>query len=322
MIRLGLCCLFVEQPIKFSTTTATHLLKLPENERLQKLSRLCLANAEALKQAYEFCAQAGIGCFRINSQILPLKTHPQLVYQVEELPDGKNIVTVFKQCGDLLRQHALRASFHPDQFVVLNSPNPQTVASSLAEIEYQNEVAEWVGADVINIHAGGGYGDKPAALRRFTEAFKRLSPPARQRVTIENDDKTYAPSELLPLCHELAIPLVYDVHHHRCRPDGLSIEEATAAALKTWRREPMFHLSSPLDGWQGKQPYRHHDYIDTADFPGQWLQLDCDITIEVEAKAKELAVLQLKKFLASKTKSAAATKVLQKRANKRNPAEL
>lgn len=302
MIRLGLCCLFVEQPIKFSTTTATHLLKLPEKERLQKLSRLCLSNAEALKQAYEFCLQAGIGCFRINSQILPLKTHPQLTYQVKDLPDGKSIIATFRQCGDLLHQHALRASFHPDQFVVLNSPNPQTVASSLAEIEYQNEVAEWVGADVINIHAGGGYGDKPAALKRFAEAFARLSPSARQRVTLENDDRTYTPSDLLPLCHELAIPLVYDVHHHRCLADALSIEEATAAALQTWQREPMFHLSSPIEGWLGKQPHRHHDYIDTSDFPDSWLNLTCDFTIEVEAKAKELAVLQLKQFLTGRKK--------------------
>lgn len=322
MIRLGLCCLFVEQPIKFSTTTATHLLKLSEKERLQKLSRLCLANAEALKQAYEFCAQTGIGCFRINSQILPLKTHPQLAYQVTDLPDGKSIIATFRQCGELLRQHALRASFHPDQFVVLNSPNPRTVSSSLAEIEYQNEVAEWVGADVINIHAGGGYGDKPAALKRFAEAFTRLSPSARQRVTLENDDKTYTPSELLPLCHELAIPLVYDVHHHRCLPDDLSVEEATAAALQTWRREPMFHLSSPLEGWQGKQPHRHHDYIDTADFPDNWLQLDCDFTIEVEAKAKELAVLKLKQFLSNGKKSSKAAHPQIRRIGKRKAAGL
>ncbi|NLF97689.1 MAG: UV DNA damage repair endonuclease UvsE [Candidatus Riflebacteria bacterium] len=322
MIRLGLCCLFVEQPIKFSTTTATHLLKLSEKERLQKLSRLCLANAEALKQAYEFCAQTGIGCFRINSQILPLKTHPQLAYQVTDLPDGKSIIATFRQCGELLRQHALRASFHPDQFVVLNSPNPRTVSSSLAEIEYQNEVAEWVGADVINIHAGGGYGDKPAALKRFAEAFTRLSPSARQRVTLENDDKTYTPSELLPLCHELAIPLVYDVHHHRCLPDDLSVEEATAAALQTWRREPMFHLSSPLEGWQGKQPHRHHDYIDTADFPDNWLQLDCDFTIEVEAKAKELAVLKLKQFLSNGKKSSKSAQPQIRRIGKRKAAGL
>ena len=298
MIRLGLCCFFAEQPIKFSTTTATHLLKMQREEQLQKLSRLCLANAQALRQAYESCAGAGIGCFRINSQILPLKTHPKAGYQVKELPDGKKIIAVLRECGDLLRQHSLRASFHPDQFVVLNSPNPQTVTNSIAEIEYQAEVAEWVGVDVINIHAGGGYGDKKSALERFALGFSRLSQAARKRLTVENDDRTYTPSELLPVCHQLKIPLVYDVHHHRCLPDKLNIKEATDAAISTWNREPLFHLSSPIAGWQGEHPNRHHDYIDFTDFPGYWLTLTTDITIEVEAKAKELAVLRLKGDLA------------------------
>lgn len=293
MIRLGLCCIFKEQPIKFATTTATHLLKLGLEDRRQKLARLCLNNAEALYKAYEFCASSGIGCFRINSQILPLKTHPELAYRVEDLPEGNQIVAAFRNCGDLLRKRKLRASFHPDQFVVLSSPNPQTVASSLAEIEYQNEVAEWVGADVINIHGGGGYGDKPTALNRFAKAFARLSSAAKAKLTIENDDKTYTPSELLPLCHKLKIPLVYDVHHHRCLPDALSIEAATDAALTTWNREPLFHISSPLNGWKGSQPHRHHDYIDFKDLPACWLKLTDDLTLEVEAKAKEIAVLQL-----------------------------
>jgi UV DNA damage endonuclease len=85
---------------------------------------------------------------------------------------------------------------------------------------------------------------------------------------------------------------VYDVHHHRCLPDGLSVEEATEQAMATWNREPLLHISSPLEGWSGPKPQRHHDFIDLADFPDCWRGLNA--TIEVEAKAKELAVLQLK----------------------------
>ncbi|HMM60663.1 MAG TPA: UV DNA damage repair endonuclease UvsE, partial [Candidatus Rifleibacterium sp.] len=85
----------------------------------------------------------------------------------------------------------------------------EVVASSIAEIEYQTEVAGWVGADVINIHAGGGYGDKTAALERFKDGFNRLSASARKIVTLENDDKTFTPADLLPICNEMQIPLVY-----------------------------------------------------------------------------------------------------------------
>lgn len=303
MIRLGLCCIFVEQPIKFRTTTATHLLKKDRPAQLAKLSELCLENARSLLAAFKFCAAAGIGCFRINSQILPLKTHPGVGYAVGDLPAGGQIIDTFNECGRFLKKNNLRASLHPDQFVVLNSPRAEVVASSIAEIEYQAEVAGWVGADVINIHAGGGYGDKPAALERFKEGFQRLSASARQLVTLENDDKTFTPADLLPICNEMQIPLVYDVHHHRVLPDGMSIAAATAAALKTWNREPLFHLSSPLNGWGGAQPQQHHDYIDPADFPAEWR--DLEITVEVEAKAKELAILRLMNDLSLKKGSVA-----------------
>jgi UV DNA damage endonuclease len=97
------------------------------------------------------------------------------------------------------------------------------------------------------------------------------------------------------VCSELGVPLVYDVHHHRCLPDRLSIEQATHEALKTWDREPLFHISSPREGWKKTRPQYHHDYIDPADFPDCWKGLD--ITVEVEAKAKELAVTRLLKQL-------------------------
>jgi UV DNA damage endonuclease len=88
------------------------------------------------------------------------------------------------------------------------------------------------------------------------------------------------------------------VHHHRCLADGLSVSEITARARRTWSTEPVFHLSSPLAGWDGPRPQRHHDYIDPADFPPEWL--GWPLTVEVEAKAKELAVLKLLAELSGK----------------------
>lgn len=284
--------MFHEQPIKFATTTATAIGKMPRPDALTKLSRLCLQNADSLLAALDFCARNGIGCFRVNSQILPIKTHPEHGYAVGDLPDGDDIVRRFQRCGALAKKYDLRTCFHPDQFVVLNSQRSDVVEKSLLELEYQAEVAEWIGADVVNIHGGGAFGDKRKALVDFGLALGRLSPRARNRVTVENDDKIFTPADLAPICVATGIPLVYDVHHHRCNPDGLSIEEATRQALATWNREPMFHLSSPLEGWDGPKPERHHDLINVKDFPGCWN--DLDITVEIEAKAKEVAVLKLK----------------------------
>ena len=297
-IRLGLCCIFRDQPIKFRNTTVKSISSMSRDAALAKLSHLCLANAEALEVSLQFCVDNGIGCFRVNSQILPLKTHAQCGYNVFDLPDGEEVVRRFKMCGEFAHQHDVRTCFHPDQFVVLNSPRPEVVDRSVAELEYQAEVAEWVGADVVNIHGGGAYGDKIDALARFAQNLGRLSDRARSRLTIENDDTTYTPSDLLPLCQIEGIPLVYDVHHHRCNHDSLSVEDATAAAMATWNRQPMFHVSSPIDGWNGPKPQRHHDFIDLQDVPVCWRGLS--LTVEVEAKAKEIAVLKLRKQLAER----------------------
>jgi UV DNA damage endonuclease len=291
VIRLGLCCIFRDEPIKFRTTTATAIKRLSRDDGRRKLADLCAANAAALIAALQFCATHGIGCFRVNSQILPVKTHPEVGYDTEELPDGHQIVEQFRKCGRFAKKTGLRITFHPDQFVVLNSPKPEVVASSIQEIEYQSEVAQWIGADVINIHAGGAYGDKLTALKRFAKNLVRLSETARKLLTVENDDKIYTPADLLPLCKTEGLPLVYDVHHHRCNPDGMSVEQATRKALATWNREPLFHVSSPIQGWGNPKPERHHDFIDVKDFPASWRRKK--ITVEVEAKAKEVAVKRL-----------------------------
>ncbi len=290
-LRLGLCCQFANEPIKFRTTTATALQRLARPQQLARLAELCRDNAEALLSSLQYCARHGIGAFRINSQILPVKTHPVVGYDVEELPESDDLIARFRACGRFARAHQLRLSFHPDQFVVLNSPNPATAAHSLAELEYQAEVAAWVGADTINIHGGGGYGDKPAALKTLCRAIRALPRTVRSRLTLENDDKVFTPADLLPVCAAAGVPLVYDVHHHRCLPDGLSVAAATERARATWRGEPLFHISSPMEGWDGPKPSRHHDFVDAADFPTEWL--GWPLTVEVEAKAKEVAVVRL-----------------------------
>jgi UV DNA damage endonuclease len=111
-------------------------------------------------------------------------------------------------------------------------------------------------------------------------------------VALENDDRLFTPAALLRLCRRAAVPLVYDAHHHRCHPDGTGADEATEAAAATWGgREPWTHISSPRDGWAAANPRPHADYIDPADVPRSWLGRR--MTMDVEAKAKERAVLRL-----------------------------
>ncbi len=291
MIRLGLCCKFQEEPIRFHTATARFTSGLSHLQRNNKISQLCLRNALALLEAIEYCGKNNIGSFRINSQILPLKTHPDLKYSVDSLADAKEIKSAFSLCKKRAKDLSVRLTFHPDQFILLSSPDVIITKKSIEELDYQAQVSQWVGADVINIHAGGVYGDKRSALDRVAHALDKLTPAIRTRLTFENDDRSYTPADLLPFCKKHAVAFVYDVHHHRCLPDNLSVKEVTAEALKTWNREPLFHISSPKETWASNNPRWHHDYINIKDFPDCWQNLN--ITVEVEAKAKELAVKKL-----------------------------
>jgi len=289
--RFGLCCLFKNEPITFRRTTAAFLIKQARDDQKKSLAQLCLHNARSLMAALTYCRDHGIGSFRINSQILPLTTHPEVGYSVSGLPGGSDIIDSFKECGAFCRRHDLRTTFHPDQFIVLSSADPGIVQRSVAELVYQAEVAGWVHADVINLHGGGAYGDKEVALKRLVRVIKSLPRKVRSLLTLENDDRVYTPADLLPVCRATGVPFVYDVHHHRCLPDGLSIEDATRQALATWNHEPLFHLSSPLGGWSSGTIRNHDDFINPADIPECWRELK--ITVEVEAKAKELAVQEL-----------------------------
>lgn len=298
-MRYGLCCLFAHEPVSFRATNAKTLSALSRNDQLHKLSGICHANAHSLLLALETVQRLGIGAFRIMSPLFPRMTHPDVGYQLGDLPDGDAIARLLGTIRGFAGQHDVRLSFHPDQFIVLSSPHSAVVSNSILELEYQGRLAEAVGADVINIHAGGVYGDRLAALQRLGEVVADLPDFVRSRLTLENDDVSYTVRDLLPVCNKLSIPLVYDVHHHRCNPDGLSVEEATDLAGETWRRsgrEQYCHISSPRAGWESSNPRPHADYIDPADFPGCWTGRK--MTVDIEAKAKELAVVRLMEGLA------------------------
>ena len=290
-IRWGLCCLFVEEPIRFGIRQATHLGRFDRVRQLEMLAATVRNNGDSLLRAIRYCHGHGIGAFRVNSRLFPLTTHPALGYRLEELPGYAAIEEVYGQARAAAAHLNVRLGFHPDQFTLLSSPDAGVTTRSLAELAYHAEAAELIGADVITLHGGGGYGDKVAALARLTRNIERLPQPIRSRLALENDDRIYTPAELLPICAQTGIPFVYDVHHHRCHQDGLSVEEVTERALATWPREPLFHLSSPKVGWGNGNPRPHHDFIDPGDIPSCWLPRS--ITVEVEAKAKELALARL-----------------------------
>ena len=296
MVRLGLCCTFLDEPIKFRTTTARHVSTLDPQRRVDFLRELALHNADALDEAITWCATHRVGAFRVQNGLLPLYTHPEVGWTLDGQA-GRGVAERLRAAGTNARDAGIRLSFHPDQYIVPGSLNPATVTASLRELEYMAEVAELIGAEQLTIHGGGAQGGKAASLARLGHGLDRLSPRARARVVLENDDRVYTVEDLLPLCTAAQVPLIYDVHHHRCNPDRYTIEEATGLAAATWgEREPWAHLSSPIVAWSLKGDHRPHaDYIDPEDFPHCWLGRR--MSVDIEAKAKEQAVLRLAQWM-------------------------
>jgi UV DNA damage endonuclease len=297
--RWGLCCQFVDSPIKFRQATHRYVSTLEERERVRYLSDIVRSNGEALAAAVSHCAELGIGAFRITSQMMPLATHPESGFKVAHLEDPDGILSVYAKARELARKHDIRLSFHPDQFVVLNSLTERVVTSSVTEMNHHAVVAELTGAEALTLHVGGKVEGTERALSRLERGVDMLDPSARQRLALENDDRLFSPADLLPFCERTGIPFIYDVHHHRCNPDNMPVSEATQRAVATWNgREPWMHISSPRDGWAAKDPRPHARYIDPADFPEEWLGVK--MTIDVEAKEKELAVVAIKRAIEMK----------------------
>jgi UV DNA damage endonuclease len=306
-LRLGLCCQFLDSPIRFRTATHRFVSTLSRAARRTYLAAIAADNAVALAAAVERCAELGIGAFRINSQMLPLGTHPVSGYALEALDRNGAIREAFGRARDLARARGIRLSFHPDQFVVLNSEREDVVRSSAEELEYQAGMAEMVGADIVVFHGGSIAGGSAAAVERLERGLALLSDRARRVLALENDDHRFSPADLLPLCRRTGVPLVYDVHHHRCHEDGMSVETATDQSAATWDgREPWTHISSPREGWGTGNPRPHADYIDPRDFPEAWRGRR--MTVDVEAKAKERAVVALLSALRGRRKRTKATR--------------
>jgi UV DNA damage endonuclease len=227
-LRLGLCCQFLDSPIHFRTATHRYVSTLSRAGKRNYLATIAADNAAALAAAVERCAELGIGAFRINSQMLPLGTHPVSGYALEALDKAGEIRGAFARARELAGARGIRLSFHPDQFVVINSERADVVRSSIEELEYQAGMAEMVGADTVVFHGGSTAGGLPTASERLQRGLDQLSDRARKVIALENDDHRFAPADLLPAAEDWV-----------CRWSTTPTTTAVTRTGSRWRRPPM-----------------------------------------------------------------------------------
>ena len=126
-----------------------------------------------------------IRMYRLSSDLAPYATHP-------DMPQFHGMVresaAELRAVGAKARRLDIRLSFHPSQFVVLNSPDPELVRKSVWDLASQAEMLDLMelGPEaVLVIHVGGTYGDRPASAARWVETWQDPAragpPPARAR---------------------------------------------------------------------------------------------------------------------------------------------
>jgi UV DNA damage repair endonuclease len=181
---------------------------------------------------------------RITSDMLSFYTHEDWQDFWKSSDVQKQLEHWFAPLGATARANDVRVSFHPDQFVVLASDRPEVVNKSIEEFEYHADMARWMGygtsfQDIkINVHISGRQG--PQGIR---EAYKRLSPEARNGITIENEEISYGLDDCLSLSDLL--PIVLDIHHHWIR-EGEYLDPNDARVTRV------------IDSWRGVRPTMHY----------------------------------------------------------------
>jgi UV damage endonuclease UvdE len=277
--RIGFCCKWIDGPSQIdgikqtdtakqyntSTTTVAWLNRQSREVAEQKLWDLMVGNIEAVYRLVERVSTLDphLRMVRISSDILPVYTHDTYRdYWIQ--PDVVSYAEAnFKRVGDLARARNVRLSFHPGQFTVLASDNPGIVERSIEEFEYHANMAKWMGFGSrfqdckINVHISGRQG--PEGIRR---AYNRLSPEARNCITIENEENAWGLDDCLTISD--IIPIVLDVHHHWIR-EGEYInpkDSRVARVVNSWRgvRPTMHYSVSREDILVNHDPFTAPDY--------------------------------------------------------------
>jgi UV DNA damage endonuclease len=263
----------------------------------ERLAGAVAANLECLQRILEFNRANGLLFFRVTSDLVPFASHP-----VCRVPWQEEFAPRFAALGRFIRRQRMRVSMHPDQFTLINSPDEGIFRRSAAELEYHAAVLDLLGLDNtarIQIHAGGAYGDKPAAIGRFCRRFELLAEAVRRRLAVENDDRLFTVADCLEISRRTGVPVLFDSFHHRLNNRGEKEAEALARAAATWQRRHGPLMVDYSSQKKGARPGSHAESIDLrhfARFVASAAGIDCDVMLEI--KDKEKSALRARDYLA------------------------
>jgi UV DNA damage endonuclease len=252
-----------------------------------RLQETIAANLACLRTILSWNASRGALFFRITSDLVPFASHPVCKY-----PWQDHFENEFLEIGNLIRRHRFRISMHPDQFVLLNTPDELVLQRSIADLTYQVQVLDLMGLDStakVQIHAGGVYGDKPASIERFVRQYELLDPAIQARLAIENDERLYTISDCLAIHDTTGVPVICDSFHHSLLNKGEDFVNLLDRIRRTWKTADGIPMADYSSQEPGKRTGAHAEHID-ADHFRQFLvrtrPVDFDIMLEIKDKER------------------------------------
>ncbi|RJE88646.1 UV DNA damage repair endonuclease UvsE [Paenibacillus sp. 1011MAR3C5] len=329
IVRFGFVAmsLLLENASPSRTMTYKTLSNLDDREAgLRRLERIAEENLTSTLRILKHSHAHDIAMYRFSSKLIPLATHEDVADWDAYAP----LAPAFRTIGEYVKKTGMRVSFHPDQFCVFSTLRPEVLAKSEQDLEHHVRMLELMELDErskCNIHIGGAYGDKASSGARFVEQFGALPARIKNRVTLENDDKTFNVMETLTAAETAGIPMVLDIHHHAINTGAIEEDELHNGLwpriLRTWELErkrlglaeesdlpPKIHASSPKSL---SDPRGHADHVEAEPLlrflkaaARKCSAVDCML----EAKSKDAALLRLMEDMKELEKRGVGVKVL------------
>ncbi len=223
-------------------------MKSNDPRRWQKKPHL-KCSLEHVSAILDYLRGERLDMYRLSSDLAPYATHP-------DMPQFHNMVAEsdaeLRAFGAKAREYDIRLSFHPSQYVLLNSPDAELTRKSIWDLASQAEMLDRMGLDdeaVMVTHVGGVYDDAEASRARWIEGWEQCPEHVRRRLVLENDDIRFSCADVLWIHERTGVRLIFDYQHMWClNPEGLEMRATLERFLATWpegRGRPKIHFSSP-----------------------------------------------------------------------------
>ena len=222
-------------------------LKTQDTRRWQKNPHL-QCSLELLHPVLDYLRKNDLDMYRLSSDIAPYATHPGMPQFHGMVAESDAELRAF---GAKAREYDIRLSFHPSQYVLLNSPDPELTRKSIWDLSSQAEMLDRMELDdeaVMVTHVGGVYDDREASRARWIEGYNACPEHVRRRLVLENDDIRFSASDVLWIQERTGVRLIFDYQHHWClNPERLDMREALERFVGSWPEgvRPKIHFSSP-----------------------------------------------------------------------------